>query len=333
MEKQLSPLVIIVILNYNGWSDTIECLESILKSDYNNFKIVLVDNDSTDGSILKIKEWAKGNLVVGNSFHPSFENLIFPFHPKPINIQPNTVKFSELGHKSIILIQAYQNNGFSAGNNIGIVYSLEDSQCEFVWLLNNDTIVPPDCLKELVIHSSADSNLGLLGAKLVYYSKPEVIQALAGTINKNTGASTELGQGQNLEFRLQEDVPFDYIVGASMFAKRKFIEDVGLMCEDYFLYNEEPDWCLRALKKGWAYNVCYNSVVYHKQGSSTGNSSKIKSEKIDLIGLKSRLIFMRKFYPNKMTLVYFSFLGVILNRVKRFQFKRIPKIIKLMFDK
>lgn len=331
MKNSLSPLVSIIILNFNGWRDTIECLESVLKIDYNNYKIVVVDNKSIDGSVSKIKQWADGNLIIEDPISAPILKLILPFSLKPLEINLKPLEFCSLKPKSISIIEAEKNQGFSAGNNIGINFSLKDPSCEFVWLLNNDTVVPPNCLKVLIGKSTATSKLGLLGSMLVYYSSPEIIQAIAGTINKNTGASAELGQGENQFFRLKPDAQFDYVVGASMFVKRKFIEDVGLLCEDYFLYNEEPDWCNRALKKGWNFDVCYESIVYHKHGSSTGSNSKVKSEIIDLIGLKSRLLFMQKFYPEKMTLVYISFFGVILNRIFRFQFKRIPKIFQLIY--
>lgn len=328
------PLVYIVLLNFNGWKDTIECLESVLKLDYKNIRIVIVDNDSKDDSIEYIYKWSKGEILPFKNEEQLLKQLVYPNYKKPINVK--TVNSYELqpnvSSNEVILIRSYVNKGFSSGNNIGIKYALSDPSCKYVWLLNNDTVVKPDSLTELVKTFNNDASLGLVGSKLLFYSEPQIIQAIAGLVNKNIGITHHLGEGKNAGFELKENDKYDYLIGASILAGRDFIEDVGLLCEDYFLYNEEPDWCLRGTRKGWRINTCSKSIVYHKHGSSTGSSSKIKSEKIDLINLRSRILFMKRFYPEKMNLVYISFLGIILNRILRFQIKRIPKILKLLID-
>jgi GT2 family glycosyltransferase len=68
LKKMKNPKVSIIILNWNGWKDTIECLESLYQINYNNYEVILVDNDSKDESIEKIKEWAKGNIEVNSKF-------------------------------------------------------------------------------------------------------------------------------------------------------------------------------------------------------------------------------------------------------------------------
>ncbi len=115
-----------------------------------------------------------------------------------------------------------------------------------------------------------------------------------------------------------------------MFVSREFIEDVGLMDERYFLYFEDLDWSERAKRKGYELKYCWKSKVYHKEGGSIGSSSKgeKKSKLADYYGIRNRIIFTKKFYPQYQWSVYLSLLGVILNRIKRKQFDR----IKLVFD-
>ena len=74
--------VYIIILNYNGWENTIECLESVLKIDYSNFQIIICDNNSTDNSFEKIIEWSEGYRVVEKTL---YKNIIYPLEIKPID--------------------------------------------------------------------------------------------------------------------------------------------------------------------------------------------------------------------------------------------------------
>ncbi|HIP33256.1 MAG TPA: hypothetical protein EYG89_00650 [Bacteroidia bacterium] len=120
-----------------------------------------------------------------------------------------------------------------------------------------------------------------------------------------------------------------------MLVSKGFIKEVGLMCEDYFLYFEELDWAIRGKKKGYQLGYCWESKVYHKEGGSIGSSSKgeEKSEIADYYGLRNRIVFTKKFYPKYLLSVYLGFIMVIWNRIRRGHFKRILKILKLIRSK
>ena len=110
------PRVYIIILNYNNPKDTIECLESIYHQlIYDNFHVVLLDNSSTDDSECIFKNWQQEN--------------------KPFNFT---------------FIQTGANKGFAGGNNIGILFAQKQGDMDYVWILNNDTVVVKDTLLELV---------------------------------------------------------------------------------------------------------------------------------------------------------------------------------------
>lgn len=92
-------MVYIIILNYNNYKDTIVCLESVFKLNYPNFKVVVVDNASSDNSIKRIIEWAAGHLHHIKVRNPDLKDLVFPLIEKPI--QYEFVSADKIGDISI----------------------------------------------------------------------------------------------------------------------------------------------------------------------------------------------------------------------------------------
>ena len=123
--------VAIIILNYKKWLDTIECLKSIKNIDYKNYDLYIVDNNSMNQSLSKINEWLLDNWNTDSK-----------------KIDKNVIEH-RCNDNKICLIQSSINNGYSAGNNIGIRYSLKGN-CKFILVLNPDTVVTEDFLKPMV---------------------------------------------------------------------------------------------------------------------------------------------------------------------------------------
>ena len=142
----MNPTVAIITLNWNGWADTVECLESVYQINYPNYHVVVVDNHSSDNSVRKIKDYASGNLEVKSNF--------FKYDPtnKPIEIVQYSrenweIKKNSNTNKQLILIKNEINYGFAEGNNIGIEYALSNLNLDYIMLLNNDTVVDKKFLK------------------------------------------------------------------------------------------------------------------------------------------------------------------------------------------
>jgi GT2 family glycosyltransferase len=236
------------------------------------------------------------------------------------------------GQNRLTLIRSSSNRGFSAGNNMGIRYALLDEQCAFVWLLNNDTVVPHSTLGNFVSHHnfvSERSKLGILGCRLLFYHSPHVQQAYAGKFNKWTCVTSHIGENEQVTGLIQRKMgECDYPIGASLFVPTGFIKEVGLLDEAYFLYFEELDWTERGKKKGWISGIDDTSFIYHKHGVSTGNSSTLNrslfSEKVILA---SKVLFLKKHYPYLLLSMIVTFPIVLLNRIKRGQYKRVPILI------
>lgn len=308
------PKIYVILLNWNGWRDTIECVASLLHSDYRNFQIVICDNDSKDGSYERIKSWALGKAE--GQFKSNIDSSEgYQDIQLPIKLQE--VCAGEFGQNSqnekeakLILIQNGKNMGFAGGNNIGLRYALERDDFEYVWILNNDTVVDPDAMSELVSFLKARPNVGICGAKLMHYDEPNRIQATGGgryTVwtGKGKTLSGEIEAPPEIAINSKEIVELYYVSGASMMISKAFLNEVGLLSEDYFLYFEELDWVMRASAQ---MHLGYQpkAMVYHKEGASigTGKQGRMPSPTSEFYFFRSRLIFTRKYFLRYFPLIY-----------------------------
>jgi GT2 family glycosyltransferase len=332
--------VYIIIINWNGWQDTIECLESIFRLKYKNFQVIVCDNNSEDNSLDYIKKWAAGNLDVFVPEQTPLHHLTHPPCKKPISyahFERISLGFREISFNNspdIILIQSKKNLGFAGGNNIGIRYALDRGDFQYIWLLNNDTVIDPNALSELISRFEKDSATGSCGSTLLYYHDPYKIQALSGGIyNKWFAITKHIGSMQNISKPIISNIvekQLSYIVGASLLISKNFIERVGLMSESYFIYFEELDWFTRA-KDHFTMAYAKDSIVYHKEGRSTGSliDKSRNSYLSDYYSIKNRIVFSRKFYPYALPFIYLSLIIAIINRIKRNQWDRVLMIIKI----
>jgi len=282
MELQ-EPKVYIVVLNYNNWQDTIECLESIYSSDYKNYNIVVVDNSIDNNSIDRLQAWARGKLIFEAS------PFVSSFVPKPIDYKLfHEEEIKKIEPSRLTFIKA-ENRGYAAGNNVGIQYALLQGDMKYVWLLNNDTVVQRDTLSMMVQSTQKNSKIGAVGSIQYYYHEPHKIQSAGGGFSKYRAHFWNINK---LDFKQDE---LAYIYGASMLLTKKVIQEVGLLSEDYFIYYEEIDYMHRMKEKGFLPHVNKEAKIYHKHSSTISK----EGEEFRLFHLeKGKLIFYKKFYPN-----------------------------------
>jgi GT2 family glycosyltransferase len=336
-------MVYVIIVNWNGWRDTIECLESVFRSDHPSFRVVVCDNGSQDGSLEHIKAWAGDRL---NSFVPvggSLRHLSWPPVAKPVTCVEYEREEAEEGGAAgtdapLVLIRNGANLGFAGANNVGLRHVLAARQdFDFVWLLNNDTVIRPDALSRLVERMRGDAGAGMCGSTLLLYDHPEKVQAMGGGwYCKWIGLPWHFGRFGKMSSpvnRRKAEARMNYVEGASMLVSRPFLVDIGLMCEDYFLYFEETDWAIRANGR-YALMYAPESVVYHKVGSSIGTSSKPweKSLTCDYYNIRNRLFFTRKFYPFALPAIYAVLCGTVLVRLLLGQWDRVVMIMRILAD-
>ena len=233
MAKDKQPSVAIIIVNYNGTEDTIECVKSLNKINYDNYKIFVIENGSSKKPSKEQIDYLKGKVVY---------------------------------------IESAENLGFSGGNNIGIRKALEMG-FDYVLLLNNDTTVEPDFLHILINAATDKSNVGIVGGKIVFYGKPSYLWYGGGYLNEKSGGGSherwnELNPPDTGDIR---EVTF--ITGCLMLIPIEVVKKVGLLSEEYFLYAEDTDFCYKVIKAGYKLWFCENTLVYHKVSASTGATS------------------------------------------------------------
>src|SRR6185369_15108752 len=306
--------VYILILNWNGWKDTIECLESVFHSDYTDFRVIVCDNDSKDGSLGYIKDWADARLAA-SAVNPAFNYIICPPVGKPIAYaEYGRVAAENGGDKKIdhalVLIQTGGNLGFAGGNNVGLRYVEARNDAAFVWLLNNDTIITSNSLTQIVRRSLMSQQIGICGSLVRYYFQPLVTQTLGGCVyNKWFGIAKNIGHMQGASTRIDRNAverKLDYVLGASMLISVKCLSTIGLMNESYFLYYEEIDWAVRASGK-FTLAFAPDSVVYHKDGASIGSrlsESPILRYRSEYFLIRNRIKFTANHFPYAMPTVY-----------------------------
>lgn len=274
-----SPKVSIVLLNWNGWQDSIECLESLYQITYPNYEILLVDNGSTDKSLKRIRDYATGLLEVNSAFF-NYNSLNKPITIAEYKKEEVESSLSPEGQftsskEQLIIIKNDQNYGYAEGNNIGMRMALaRDSH--YVLLLNNDVVVDPSFLTELVLAAERDERIGFVGPKAYFYNsagRTDVIRFAGGMLYLKTASAPRLGYKQIDRGQFNEMRFVDWIEGSCILTRKETILKIGLLKADYFAYWEDVEWCLRGAGMGYKSAYVPNARIWHKTGASKKKKS------------------------------------------------------------
>jgi len=322
-ESKAWPKVAIIVLNWNGWQDTIECLESLQRLTYPNYQIIVVDNGSTDDSVEKIKAWARDEIPVMSKFceyDPSTKPVQWIEYDRTIaevGWIPEEVRIKQCpSNQRMILIKTNENLGYGGGNNVGIRYALKTG-AEYVLLLNNDTVVNPDFLIFLVQIAEGDTRCSLMGAKIYYYSEPNRIWFAGGRYSwYKEGKHIGYGKYDN-GMNYQGVKSSDWITGCALLVPKEILQKIGLLDENFFLYGEDTDFSRRAIEAGFSCKVNLNTYLWHKVGSSTGLSSQ--SPLAYYYGTRNRLYYHHKHAQSSIDNALFFLLFLMVRLVRSFQ--------------
>lgn len=296
-----TPRLGVVIVNYKGADDTIECLESLLRCPL-PMRVVVVENGSGDGSAERIAAWAAGTLPA-TAADPALAALSTPPLAKPLpmrQLEPQALA-SDTARDRLTLIVSPDNLGFAGGNNLGLRHLLADPDMAAFWLLNNDTVATRDAPAALLRRLLAGERMGMCGTIVRHYWAPNRVQALGGfSFNLFTGGATALGGDapatRNFDPATIADAT-DFVLGASLGVTRAFLEEVGPMAEEYFLYFEEIDWSARNRKLGdrrFEIGFAHGATIFHKAGRAIGSPSarSVRSAFSDYWLTRSRLRYI-----------------------------------------
>lgn len=246
------PLVYVLVLNWNLKDDTAECVTSVLASDYERYRVLVVDNASSDGSPASLQRTFSGLEVVVNS----------------------------------------TNLGFAAGNNVGIRRALSEG-ADYVFLLNNDTIVEATMLSTLVAYANGDTSVGLVAPKILYYQDPNRIWRLGDRVHRWWPVPLSVGCDQVDHGQYLHPLELDYVTFCGVLIRRRLLETIGLLDERFFFTYEDADFCRRAQTAGYRV-VCHpRARVWHK----VSRSAQMDAANIRYLKSKNRALFYRR-YPH-----------------------------------
>ncbi len=280
----MSIKISVIVLNYNSWQDTLECLESVFRSNYGNYQVIVVDNNSPNKSMDYIKAWAEGSLIA----RPTPDNLL-PSRPpiaRPIPYVYYSREQAEMsdgsskerqyeyvstnnngalsGRYPLILIQSESNKGFAGGNNIGIRYAIKRGS-DYILILNNDTVVTQNFISEMVVDALNNPQVGMIAPRIFKYHNPDVIDRLGIVIVKS---------GFSYDRKYDGDGPLLCPSGCAALYSRAMLNATAFngeyFDEDFFMYCEDSDLGLRAQLKGFGAVLSDKAVVFHKGGGSPG---------------------------------------------------------------
>ena len=306
----MTKKVAVIVLNWNGWRDTLECLESLFQIEYPNYSVIVVDNGSTDGSIEKISVYCDGKIEIKSHF------FSFTDSNKPIKIIGITryadnfrenlgrmdAKHSDLpSNRKLILIKEDKNLGFAEGNNVAIRYALEFLEPDYVLLLNNDTVVDKDFLSELVNAEKIDKSIGFAGPKVYFYDfggRHDVINVAGSRLDMHRGRLIRIGAGEVDKGQYEHVAEMDYVEGSCMLAQSEMLRKIGLLNSNYFAYWEETDLCCRGAESGYKSLYVPRSKIWHKIGSSSNSSFRLFHM------TRNKLWFMKQHAKGKDLLIF-----------------------------
>ena len=213
------PFVSIIILNHNGLNDLKECFDSLHNLNYKNYELILVDNNSQDGSADEVRK----------------------------------------NYSDVKIIKLKKNYGFAKGNNLGIPHA----RGKYIVLLNMDTVVDKNWIRELVAVAEKSKKIGIVGSKIYYYNNKTTID-FAGAFCNEYGVTVPIGiLKKDNELLNMENKAF-FICGAALLLRRELYDKIGLFDPTYFAYYEDVDFCWRAWISSYDVIIVPKSYIYHK---------------------------------------------------------------------
>ncbi len=245
------PSVAVVVLNWNGTDDTLECLSSLALMDYPRCEIIVVDNGS----------------------QPSPRQVIHAQFPE------------------VTYLETATNLGYAGGNNVGIRHALAKGH-DYVFVLNNDTVVEREVLRDAVPVAEADPKIAVVGVKIIAWDDPSRVWVAYGQVTYRQGLVRLIGYYglDDGAFDTQRDV--EWVPGTAMLFRREALETVGLFDEEYFAYHEDVDWCTAARKRGLRVVFAPRPRIYHKGHRSSGGKGYVTPRQY-LAG-RNMVLYVRK---------------------------------------
>lgn len=160
------------------------------------------------------------------------------------------------------IVELAENLGYAGNNNVGITLAL-DGKADWILVLNEDTILAPECLEAMVVAGNSDRRIGIVGPLVYHFDTPELIQSAGGRLDCFWTAS-HIAQNEKDQGLFPDVRDVDWISGCCIMVRREVIQDVGPIDERFFYYWEETEWCIRARRAGWRIVHAPGAKLWHK---------------------------------------------------------------------
>jgi len=293
----------VILVSYNTGDILYDCLESLLASahgsDGTDLRVLVVDNASPTPALPGLQAWASGDTPWdgnGKPFAPRAQRAPVEVIARDFAAEGHHASLPSLSSNTIGFLQSGANDGFAAGVNHGLRTFQAMEDVDYFWVLNSDAMVEAATPAALERAAAANPGFGILGGRTFYTNPPLMVQTDGGRIDLKTGRLFPNGLGKT-----GRDVPgpvmIEYVAGCHMLVSRAYLDQAGLMPEDYFLFYEEVDWCMRRgdLPLIWV----SDAPIHHENGASIGSESLTAgpSRTAAYWMARNRLRFIRRWNP------------------------------------
>jgi hypothetical protein len=230
MDKKIEtgPKVGVILLNWNGAEFTIPCVKSLQAQTFSNIDIIVVDNGSTDDSLAQFQHQFEGGVKV---------------------------------------LRMGKNLGFTGGNNVGIEFAMKHG-ADYILILNNDTVADPKFVEELVKVGESDGTIGIVTGKIFYYEPNDVLWYAGGDVHRGLLRFSHRGLLEKDSGKFDTVAESQFITGCCMLVRRGVFEKIGLFDNRFFIYAEDADLSLRALRFGYKLQYTPHALLWHKESAS-----------------------------------------------------------------
>lgn len=274
--------VAVIIVAFRNPGDVARCLSALSGSTHSDFRVVIVENGGPD-AFATLQARTPATLVEG---------------------------------QSVEVILASGNLGYGGGVNVGLAAA---PHADAVWVLNPDTEVEPEAMAACVERLNA-GDCDAVGSPILLPSG--MVQSYGGRWELPLARAVSIGFGRSAGEPIDGaaiEREQNYLNGASMFLGRHFLEVVGPMREDYFLYCEEVEWFLRPAARNMRLGFAAGARVLHHAGTTTGSYDDIRRKPKTPIYLseRNRILLTRECAPALLPIAAISALALIVLRFGR----------------
>lgn len=231
-------LVYVLTLNWNGKQITMDCIESVLKSDYPNFRVVVIDNGSTDGSVEALRDKFNNHLTI---------------------------------------IENGANLGYARGFNVGLKYGFEENEADYCLVMNNDTIIDSKAISEMAKVAETEKKIGFVTGKVFYYDKPNVLQTVGKKEDPIRWNGEHIGHKEEDKGQYDRVCERFFADDIFTLVSKKLYGETGGYNPMFFLQSEEYDWQARAKNLGYKIMYTPYAKLLHKESWTLGKQSAKKA--------------------------------------------------------